>query len=153
MPGPDLTPPDLVGEWTFERLVDDHRADQRIAVEGTAVFTRRDDATIDWHEHGTMHLPAGDVPVTTLRVLVRDDDATWTVDFADGRGFHGWSVGSELLHDCAPDLYRGRLDAGPRSDDASGRDPAPFAWTMCWAATGPAKDYVIETTYRFSTAV
>ncbi|BDZ48349.1 hypothetical protein GCM10025867_05900 [Frondihabitans sucicola] len=146
----DFLPPDLVGRWAFERVVDDRLAGQTIGVEGAAVFSRRDDTTIDWREQGTMHLPSGDVPVTTHRVLTREGAGPWSVDFADGRGFHAWATGTELLHDCAPDLYRGRLDPEPASATAG---VAPGAWTMRWAATGPAKDYVIDTRYEFRAAV
>lgn len=130
-----LAPADLLGEWRFDRVVDDRFGD-RIDIEGTAIFERLGPSTIDWREHGTMQLPTGGVPVTTHRVLTLDAAGSWSVDFSDGRGFHPWAVGVELVHDCATDVYRGRLD------------PAPSGWTMRWAAAGPAKDYVIETAYR-----
>lgn len=137
----NLDPTILLGAWAFQRTVDDRLAGQRIAVDGVARFTASGPTTLDWHERGTMHLPSGDVPVTQHRVLTREG-AGWTVDFADGRGFHPWAVGVELLHDCAPDRYRGRVD------------PAPLgSWTLRWEATGPAKDYIIDTVYRRSAAV
>lgn len=128
----------LLGEWRFTRSVDDRRGGATLAAEGLATFTRRGRDTIDWHERGVLHLPAGDVPVTTHRVLTRPGSGSWAVDFADGRGFHAWAVGVELVHACSPDLYRGRLDPAP----------SPGGWTMRWAASGPAKDYVIDTGYR-----
>lgn len=136
MPDALLLPPDLVGRWAFERIVDDRRAGSRLTATGSAVFSRTGEAAIAWSEQGVLRLPGGEVPVEAHRVLRLDDARSWTVDFADGRGFHPWAVGAPLVHDCAPDVYRGRLD------------PAPSGWTMRWEAAGPAKDYVIETAYR-----
>jgi hypothetical protein len=132
-----MTPLDLVGTWHFHRVVDDRHAGETIQVEGIAVFRRADDGTIAWEERGTMHLASGGVAVETHRVLRADTAGSWTVDFADGRGFHPWATGQELVHDCAPDLYRGRLDPEPVG-----------TWAMRWTATGPTKDYTIDTTYR-----
>lgn len=135
MPDALLQPPDLVGRWAFERDIDDRRAGSRLTAAGSAVFSRAGEAAIEWSEEGVLRLPSGDVAVEAHRILRLDGARSWTVDFADGRGFHPWAVGADLVHDCAPDVYRGRLD------------PAPSGWTMRWAASGPAKDYVIVTRY------
>ena len=131
-----MTPDELLGTWHFTRMVDDRRDDRRIPVHGTATFSRSGPDRIVWVESGTMGLPGGEVPISTERVLERGPEGSWAANFADGRGFHDWHWGVELVHDCAPDVYAGWLEG-----DARG-------WRMSWAASGPSKDYVIETAYR-----
>ena len=46
----------LLGEWEFDRVVDDHLADERIGVVGTAEFTLEDDGAVRWAEQGVSEL-------------------------------------------------------------------------------------------------
>lgn len=140
-----MTPLDLLGEWAFDRIIDDRLTGSRMPVVGTAVFTVGPDG-VDWVETGTLDGPTGPVPVAQTRRIVADESG-WRVEFADGRPFHPWQVDEPLVHDCAPDLYRGRVadtSLGADADSAAGRGAS---WTMRWAATGPAKDYVVDTRY------
>lgn len=129
-------PTGLLGSWVFERVVDDRLAGRRLDVTGTATFTQ-EPSHISWVEHGTLLGQGADpVPVSQTRRLERASDGRWWVLFADGREFHPWGVGIDLEHACAPDAYRGHVDR------------APEGWHVRWAATGPAKNYVIDTDYR-----
>jgi hypothetical protein len=139
-----LLPPDLMGRWVLERVIRDELAQTTLRMSGTAEFVSVAPDSIDWVETGLLHLPTGPIPVTATRQLRRDALGKWTTDFADGREFHPWEVGTDLTHDCAPDIYRGRFDPAP----AQGAD----AWTMRWAARGPAKDYVIDSVYTRASA-
>lgn len=139
-----LQPSDLLGRWSLDRTIYDRLEATRILMAGTTRFVTPAPGRIDWVEEGVLHLPGGDVPVTATRHLRREPEGSWATDFADGRAFHPWAVGVELVHECSPDTYRGWLD-----DEGFGRaDGTGATWSMRWAATGPAKDYVIESRYR-----
>ncbi|MCU1527733.1 MAG: hypothetical protein JWP75_1496 [Frondihabitans sp.] len=140
-----LEPTDLLGRWTLDRTIYDHLEGTTITVTGTAEFVTPAPGRIDWVESGVLHLPAGDVPITATRHLRQEPDGAWATDFADGRAFHAWGVGVELVHECSPDMYRGRLEP---ELPAAGRCDRRDAWTMQWAATGPTKDYVIDSRYN-----
>lgn len=129
-------PEKMLGEWTFAREVDDRRSGRTHRVIGTARFSRATPDRIDWVEEGTMGAGASATPIAAMRSVVRGAAGSWGVDFADGRPFHAWSWGEDLVHDCAPDLYRGVM----RSDGDG--------WAMRWVSTGPEKDYTIDTVYR-----
>jgi hypothetical protein len=58
--------------------------------------------------------------------------------FADGRPFHPWVVGEDVIHPCAADTYRGRIDA-----------PSEHEFVITWDVTGPTKDELITSTYRW----
>ncbi|GAA4685798.1 DUF6314 family protein [Frondihabitans cladoniiphilus] len=131
-----LTPPDLLGEWRFERTVDDRREARRMPVHGVATFTLVSPSRIEWRESGVLESPSGPLPVEQTRHVVRGDGGEWRVLFADGRDFHPWAVDAELVHDCAPDVYRGHVHP-----TLSG------SWILEWTSTGPAKDYTSTTTY------
>lgn len=65
--------------------------------------------------------------------------------FADGRPFHALDPSRRrqcVRHDCAPDLYLGAY--------AFDLDAAEPEWRVVWRVTGPAKNYLSETTYRRS---
>ncbi|AMM19252.1 hypothetical protein AX769_02780 [Frondihabitans sp. PAMC 28766] len=135
-----LDPTALVGQWTFDRTVDDRREGRTVEARGTADFVATDAGRIDWHEEGTLLLEAGPVRIAVHRVLRREPSGSWAVDFADGRPFHPWLPGEEVSHDCPPDDYRGRIDGTDAGVQTS--------WTMRWTSVGPEKDYTIDTAYR-----
>ena len=84
-----------------------------------------------WHESGT--LSWGDYRGAAERhLLLRWHEADWWMCFADGRLFHPWRVGGEVVHPCAADVYRGLVEA-------AGRD----RFTITWDVTGPAKRQLI----------
>jgi hypothetical protein len=131
-----LAPTALLGSWRFERTIDDRLAGRRTRVDGTATLSSDGAGRIRWSENGVMHGPGGDVPVSQTRLVAQDPAGAWQVLFSDGRPFHDWRPGAVVAHDCAPDDYRGLI---ARSPDGG--------WTMRWAASGPEKDYVIDTAY------
>lgn len=72
-----------------------------------------------------------EIPVNrTLFVELRDEG--WFVTFDDGRDFHPWEPGEEVVHPCAADTYVGRIELVD-----------PGTWTVEWHVTGPAKDYTM----------
>jgi hypothetical protein len=128
-----LEPTDLLGTWSVARTIDDRRAGERSTVDGTSMLERRDDGRIRWSEQGTLH--RGDLHVPVSRVLfVEPRDAGWFVTFDDGRDFHPWAPGDEVVHPCAADTYVGRIET-----------PGVDAWTVVWHVTGPDKDYSMTT--------
>lgn len=59
--------------------------------------------------------------------------------FPDGRFFHEAAFAQGLahvVHECAPDLYRGRY-----------RLAGPDRWWLSWRVTGPRKDLVITSLF------
>jgi hypothetical protein len=129
-----LEPTALVGAWTMARTIDDRHAGERATVDGTSELSLLDDGRIRWAERGTLHRDAGDIPVSRV-LFVEARDTGWWVTFDDGRDFHPWAPGDEVVHPCAPDTYVGRIDA-----DGTDR------WTVEWRVSGPAKDYRMTTT-------
>jgi hypothetical protein len=81
-----------------------------------------------WEEQGTWHRAEGDVPVRRRLRLERTGDGWW-VRFEDGRDFHPWRPGEQVVHECPPDTYRGEV-----AGDTEG-------WRIVWEASGPRKDY------------
>ncbi|MEH3032657.1 MAG: DUF6314 family protein [Aeromicrobium erythreum] len=128
------TPRDLLGTWVLERDVDDHLNGEQRRVEGSTTLTEVDAATVRWDEVGTMRWAWHEVPVSrTLYAVERDGG--WWVTFEDGRDFHPWSPGDDVVHPCAPDTYRGRVEV-----------LAEDRWSVTWRATGPQKDYTMHST-------
>ena len=130
---PTTDPRELLGEWEFDRVVDDHLADERIGVVGTAEFTLEDDGAVRWAEQGTMTRAGAEIPISRV-LFLRERDEGWVVTFDDGRDFHPWQPGAQVEHPCGRDTYRGFVQfAGPQE------------WSVRWHATGPEKDYEMLT--------
>jgi hypothetical protein len=123
-----MSPLELLGPWRLERTVLDRRDGTVRRVSGTTTLTLRTEGTVDWTESGTMTWTGGSVPVSRSLTIERDG-TSWVVRFADGRDFHPWRPGVEVVHDCAPDTYRGFVTG------------SPAAWDVVWEASGPTKDY------------
>ncbi|HEU5007776.1 MAG TPA: DUF6314 family protein [Jatrophihabitantaceae bacterium] len=125
-----IGPDELVGEWTIEREVSDLLA----GIVGKFAGTLRvsaDGAGFPWYESGM--LTWGDYTGPAERsLLLRTVDGAWWMCFADGRLFHPWQVGVEVVHPCAADVYRGRIE--PNGADE---------FTITWHVTGPAKRQLI----------
>ena len=131
-----LLPTDLLGEWDLRRTVDDRRAGASGTVTGTTELTRTSTDEVRWDESGTMSFSGRETPVSRTLFVRRGPDDSWTVHFSDGRVFHPWTWGTGVSHWCDPDDYSGTL--GGDADH----------WTVRWAATGPAKDYVLVSELR-----
>lgn len=127
----------LLGTWRFERVVDDRRAGRTLHANGTATFAEVRPGHVTWDEEGSLLLDDAPVEIAAHRVLRRGPAGSWAVEFADGRPFHEWAVGAEVVHDCPPDDYRGLVEA----------DPEGAGWTQTWRVVGPAKDYTMTTSY------
>ena len=127
-------PTDLLGRWRLEREIDDRAAGGRHRVDGVLTLDLVEPGRVRWTEAGRWHHPTGDVDVRRELWLVRPDDAAcWWVRFEDGRDFHPWSPGEEVVHPCAPDTYRGLVTGSPES------------WHVRWEVSGPRKDYTMTT--------
>jgi hypothetical protein len=133
--GRPVEPTDLLGTWTFSRVVDDRLAGERRDVEGSSTLELVSPGRVRWSEEGTMTWAGQAVPVSRT-LWVERDDAGWTVRFSDGRPFHPWAVGTWVDHPCHPDHYRGLVEV---------EDEPVSRWSVRWQASGPQKDYLMTT--------
>lgn len=128
------------GDWIIARAIEDVRAGERGALDGTARFTPAPDGLL-YAEEGMLALGGRPAVPAARRYLWRDGGASAIeVRFEDGRFFHRFYADEDApsaVHDCAPDQYRVRYDFArwPR-------------WTAEWRVRGPRKDYVMVTDYR-----
>lgn len=124
----------MLGSWALDRTIDDRHGAESSSVRGSTVLSQEEDGRVRWDEAGTLTRGDLEVPVTrTLFVEPRDGD--WFVTFEDGRDFHPWTPGTEVVHPCAADTYVGRM----LLIDAD-------TWTIEWNVSGPAKDYTMTST-------
>jgi uncharacterized protein DUF6314 len=129
---PELSPESLLGSWSLTRTIEDRRLHEDSALDGVLELTEEFPGRIRWEERGTWHRPGGVVEVRRGLRLERSDRGWWVL-FEDGRDFHPWAPGERVVHECAPDTYRGEVDGTPER------------WTVTWEATGPEKDYTMTT--------
>lgn len=132
---PDVDPHALLGTWRFERVVDDRRAAEVLHVSGSTTLVA-EGASVRWAEEGVMRRGDLELPVSRVLHLVPAADG-WAVTFEDGRDFHPWAPGEEVVHLCGADAYRGRIEVTERD-----------GWTVTWWVTGPTKDYEMVTRLR-----
>jgi len=116
------------GEWSIDRDVADLRTGQTGGFTGTLCVTA-DGTGYSWSEQG--ELTWGEYTGTARRLLrlARHDDGWWMC-FADGRLFHPWRPGGNVVHRCVADLYRGTIAI---------EGPDPDCFEITWDVTGPAK--------------
>jgi Family of unknown function (DUF6314) len=133
-----LLPDELIGEWHLDRVVHDRLTGQRHAVEGVTTFEASSAHRITWREEGTMTSPFGVTPIRRELSIVRGSAEQWDVLFADERLFHQWDTTAPMVHLCDSDTYVGRVAVERTSAGVV------TGWTMSWDATGPQKDYRIE---------
>jgi len=128
-------PTALLGTWVLDRAIEDRRAGERHRVAGTLELSADAPDRISWTESGTCHHPGGPVEVSRQLWLERTPGSgeDWWVRFEDGRDFHPWRPGQDVVHPCAPDTYRGRVTG------------TPAGWEITWDVTGPAKDHTLRT--------
>lgn len=126
-------PSELLGTWRLTRVIDDHLLGEVSHLDGCLELTRGGADVVLWEEQATWHRAGGDLAVSRGLRVERAADGWW-VRFQDGRDFHPWRPGEQVVHDCAPDTYRGTVTGTTE------------AWTVVWEATGPRKDYRITTT-------
>lgn len=138
----DAAPTRLLGDWRFERVVEDRRSGQRSEVHGSGSITRESATQLRWEESGTWTRAGLSTPVARTHLLVRGAEGRWVVLFDDERLFHAWSPGTEVVHPCGEDTYRGHYDLAG----------LPGSWRTRWHCTGPAKDHLLTTTWTRATA-
>lgn len=127
-----LDPCSLLGTWQLNRLIEDHLADEESRIRGTLELSAVADHRIRWEERGHWQRPAGVIAVRRGLWLVRETDGWWAL-FEDERPFHPWRPGTEVVHPCSLDTYRGRFEGTTEQ------------WTITWEVTGPGKDYRMST--------
>ncbi|WP_424928254.1 DUF6314 family protein [Amaricoccus tamworthensis] len=127
------------GVWEIERTITNHLDGSLSRFSGTADFGTGPDLG-RYREEGRLELDGGTVLVATRSY--RWTDATNRIDifFDHGGYFHGFGhaeVTPLAEHLCGDDLYRVGYDfqAWP-------------VWTATWRVEGPAKDYLMTSTYR-----
>lgn len=120
-------PTAVVGVWQVRRTIEDRHERRTTHLTGT-LSIEPTDVGLDWHEQLAWHLRDGDVAVSRRLLLARVDERWW-VRFEDGRDFHPWSPGEQVVHDCPPDTYRGTVSG------------TPARWSIVWEVSGPSKDY------------
>lgn len=125
-------PAEFAGTWTIDRDLSDRHAGRTGRFAGRLSVVP-DRAGYAWLESGTLTWGERETPAER-QLGLRPVDGTWWVCFSDDRLFHPWRFGEEVVHPCAADLYRGRLDYNPA---------APGRFTISWEVTGPAKRQLI----------
>lgn len=142
-------PRTLLGRWAFERVITDRLADEVIEVSGTLTLSQEDGradgqepgARVRWAEAGVMRRGGAEIEVfRTLFVVERE--GRWMVTFDDGRDFHPWSPGAEVVHLCGADTYAGLVEPTGLVEPIGG---AGRPWQVTWRVSGPRKDYVMVT--------
>ncbi|QCX28140.1 DUF6314 family protein [Nocardioides jishulii] len=134
-------PRTLLGPWVFERVITDRLADEVIEVSGTLTLSEEQGGRVRWAEAGVMRRGSAQLEVfRTLFVVEREDG--WLVTFDDGRDFHPWSPGAEVVHLCGEDTYAGLVEATGLGEPAGG---AGRRWQVTWRVSGPRKDYLMVT--------
>jgi hypothetical protein len=128
----------FVGRWSFTRIIEDRRDGHQLKATGFAEISAVDDLSLTWLESGELFWEGAQIAVgRRLKILSSAERPTeWWVVFPDGRRFHPFALGKELIHACGDDLYRGRITLRQA-----------MAWEMLWEAVGPFKDYSSTTTY------
>lgn len=125
-----IAPDELVGEWTIERQVSDLRAELVGRFSGTLRVSADDDGYC-WDESGTLYW-GGYTGSAERHLLLRRHEGDWWMCFGDGRLFHPWQGGGEVVHPCVADVYRGLIEPTDRN-----------RFTITWDVTGPAKRQLI----------
>lgn len=123
-----LDPRLLLGRWRLDRVIEDAYAGQRSTVAGVLELVEEGPGSIRWEEQGRWHR-GGDILEVRRRLNLELRESAWWVLFEDGRPFHAWTPGTQVVHPCGADTYRGLVSGGADQ------------WTVRWDVEGPAKDY------------
>ena len=133
----------LVGTWTVERLIDDHRSGIRGRFDGTAVLLPEEGAEpvtrASYQEAGELRFGEHTGPASRRLTYVRSGGAV-LLYFADGRPYTDLDLRSgtwETEHPCVADLYAVRTEVC-----------APDELRERWRVRGPDKDYDAVTVLR-----
>jgi hypothetical protein len=137
----------LLGMWSVERRITDHRSGQTGTFTGAAVAEERRDepGTATYEERGELTWGGGghSGPAERRLLYVRQADGGVEVRFGDGRRAWAWDLGNEgrsdAVHPCGEDRYEMSLVART-ADELEER----------WRVSGPAKEYEAVTVLRRS---
>jgi hypothetical protein len=157
----------LPGRWALHRTIEDRRGQDVTASGVADFVGLSDGRVRWHESGTMHHARAEMTFTRTLYLKPVTDAAEggegWEVTFEDGRPFHPWpdpetverhrsaagasgdactegrarTSGTDFVHVCTPDLYRGVLVEPVGTDE----------WTLRWDVTGPRKDYVMTTRY------
>ena len=133
---------DFLGEWQFDREIDDRMLLGVGIGKGQARFALSG-AVVAYDETSKMAFAGAPPFKGTRRYLWQADDRGVAVLFADGRDFHRLDLvagTATAAHWCDPDQYDVTYDFSdwPR-------------WSSRWQVRGPRKDYTMETRYQRKT--
>lgn len=136
----------LVGMWTVERTIRDHRAGADGSFEGALSVTTEPGGLGARHrraryeERGRFRLGGHDGPAARSLLCAGREDGSALLHFPDGRPFVVCDLRSgtwRACHPCAEDRYDLRFTV-----------VAAAVLEEHWRVRGPAKDYEAWTTYR-----
>ncbi len=129
----------LLGSWSIERVITDHREAGTVRFSGVAVVQPAVTGA-SYLEQGQVSTVAHTRPARRGLRLRERSDGTVRVDFPDGRPFVDLDLSAgraEATHPCRADTYEMAFEVlGP--DQLLER----------WRVTGPTKDYEAETLWR-----
>jgi hypothetical protein len=129
----------LLGSWSIERMICDHRDGLETRFGGSAVV-QAGDSGATYTEQGEVSHGAYSGSARRRLWFAELADRTVRIDFRDGRPFLVLDLGTGVhraVHRCGADIYELSfevLDADRISEQ--------------WRVSGPAKDYVAETVWQ-----
>ncbi len=129
----------LLGCWSIERVITDHRDHTTVTFTGVAVVEPAP-AGASYVEQGRVSTHAHTGPARRVLQFRGRDDGTVRVDFPDGHRFLDLdlSAGSaRATHPCRADSYEMAFEV-----------LSPDQLRERWRVTGPAKDYEAETIWQ-----
>ncbi len=127
-------PASLVGTWAIERDLVDRATGEQGHFTGTLLVTATDELNeLGWFESGELYW-GGQTRRAERHLRITRIDCGWWMTFSDGRPFHQWVLGQEVVHPCAADTYRGLITTGPVTGSEL---------TITWDVTGPTKNQLI----------
>jgi hypothetical protein len=132
----------LLGRWSIERVIHDHRDNTVVRFSGVAVVEPDGSAGASYLEQGRVTLGAHAGPAQRRLRFSEREDGTVRVDFQDGRPFLDLDLstgGTRATHPCRADTYE-------MAFEVLGLDELLERWRV----TGPDKDYDAETAWRRS---
>lgn len=134
-----LSAEEFLGDWSLERLIDDHRTGETNTLHGSATIAEQGGQFV-YFETGQLKLATGQELNAERKYTWVFEDRLVQVSFDDGRPFHHFSpsgLAEGTDHLCGADLYKVIYDftAWP-------------VWSTEWQVQGPKKDYRSKTRYQ-----
>jgi hypothetical protein len=129
----------LLGSWSINRVIDDHRDASRSRFTGVAHVTAAG-AGADYSEAGRMQRGSHVGPARRRLQFADRGDGTVRVDFQDGRPFLDLDLAEGrcvATHPCRADTYEMGFEV-----------LGPDRIRETWRVSGPEKDYAAETIWQ-----